>query len=568
MISRVVHVVARAAERAETQLLRSPARRTLAAALTFGLLAFATVRPLWAEPGWPEGHEGTIFGLRTQVYLRHLSWGDVAPIWSSADAAGFGTPFPLLYHKLFYLMAAPIALATGSMQGALVATVLVLLVAGAAGTYRLVRALDGSRFAAIVAGCAVITANYTVTDWLIRGALAELSGAMVLPWVLAAFVRSLRRGRMTAGFGFGTAMLWLGHSTLAYFTVLLLALSYLLLAMRGRAPWSVLDPRTAWRAALVGIAIVGPYAAAMGIVAPHYELTRILEYPYTPEHQFRRLDWYFLYRGWTWGADWEGFTTVLDYPLLAALAGAMLARRRWRPTSPHGIPLSWVMLPAALALLLQLHVSLPFYRLVPGADFIQFPWRLLALITPALAAAAAVLLHRSLPAEYARLALGAVAAWMVLACGAFAPIQYGRLPIDTALEGRTFSAFREYEPRDAPDLTTLPTRIADAWQTAGCKVTPRNRTTDEVSTAVYSIVCAQEATVPLPLYASPLHVVFSERDRTPRPCVEVADIPAVCGIAVPGGDSTVSVELPRLGAVVSWVMRRVGTSRAPVVRDR
>ena len=41
---------------------------------------------------------------------------------------------------------------------------------------------------------------------------------------------------------------------------------------------------------------------------------------------------------------------------------------------------------AALGLFLQFGIAEPIYEWIPGAVFIQFPWRLLAVITPALIA--------------------------------------------------------------------------------------------------------------------------------------------------------------------------------------
>ena len=130
-------------------------------------------------------------------------------MWSSSDAAGFGSPMPLLYHKLFYLLAAPLSLITGTIRSADLLVVAGALVLGAYGMYALTRALAASRLAATAPGCVLIVANYTVTNWLVRGALAELTAAMLVPWPLRSFIGALRGGRMSIGLGVWLALLWL-----------------------------------------------------------------------------------------------------------------------------------------------------------------------------------------------------------------------------------------------------------------------------------------------------------------------------------------------------------------------
>src|SRR5262245_40180289 len=152
------------------------------------------------------------------------------PIWSSADVSGFGSPLPLMYHKLFYFLGGALALITGSIKSADVTAIALLLVAGAGGIALTLRSLGASRLAAIIGGCCLITANYTVTNWLVRGALAEFTSAMIVPWVLFYFVRSVNAGRIAAGLGISLGLLWLSHSVLGYFTGVILAFSFLLMA--------------------------------------------------------------------------------------------------------------------------------------------------------------------------------------------------------------------------------------------------------------------------------------------------------------------------------------------------
>ena len=71
----------------------------------------------------------------------------------------------------------------------------------------------------------------------------------------------------------------------------------------------------------------------------------------------------------------EAVLALVEYGSFVAAA----ARAR-----AHGKPI--VLVPAALCLVLQMRWTEPFYLRVPGAVYIQFPWRLLGLLTPAVIA--------------------------------------------------------------------------------------------------------------------------------------------------------------------------------------
>ena len=106
-------------------------------------------------------HETWGIAQRTQIYARHVAGLDLLPIWSSVDNLGFGSPFPLFYHRLFYLVAAPLAIALGSLKAADAVAVILALTTGAWGMFRLTRQMGAGELGATVAGISLIAANYT-----------------------------------------------------------------------------------------------------------------------------------------------------------------------------------------------------------------------------------------------------------------------------------------------------------------------------------------------------------------------------------------------------------------------
>jgi hypothetical protein len=527
----------------------SAGRANALTAAAFVATAVASLSVIWRADGWPSGHDGVAFAQRTFIYGRHLRAMDLVPVWSSSDAAGFGSPMPLMYHKLFYLVAAPVSLITGTTRSADLLVLTGALVLGAYGMYALTRDLAAGRLAATAAGCSLIVANYTVTNWLVRGALAELTAAMLVPWLLRSFMRALSCGRMSTGLGVWLGLLWLSHSVLAFYAAVLLAVIYLLLAAAGRAPWSVVDPRTAWRPVTAFLLIVLPYLVPMLLIDRYYDLSRFHSWPLSPRYQFRSLRDYFWDTHWHFGRTSVGLTYQIDLAMLVLFVVGSMAIYRRRETA-RGVlgdvaPLILVVL---VCLLLQRSSMDWFYTYVPGALYIQFPWRLLALLTPALIAAAFVMTDRTLPHDRRMMAIAGAAAWMIAGSGAFVAVVDPWLSVDPVRLTGNFSGFREYEPADAPPVAELQKRIAERWRNEGCSVT-RHAEGDEVVVDRFNVECERAGVLPLPIYATEFHrVQVSAFDRE-QPCLDVPDIASVCGVTIPAGISTVSVHLPTLTGI-------------------
>lgn len=176
----------------------------------------------------------------------------VWPLWNPTLHAGMPwlTAYPLDL-LLLWLGGAPLALGPG------VALHLALAMAGG---YRLARELGQPPLSAFLAG-AVYGLSGSVLSLI--NLLPLFEGAAWLPWVVAAALRSLRRGG--AATGVFAVLLALQISTLAAETVVLTALAALMLS-----GWREL--RRGWRRAAVGVLLALLLAAP--VLAGVVELTR------------------------------------------------------------------------------------------------------------------------------------------------------------------------------------------------------------------------------------------------------------------------------------------------------
>ena len=530
----------------------------------FSILAFGSLNLLWRQSGWPQNHEFNSFVQRTQIYAAHYRFHDFVPIWSSVDNEGFGSPQPLLYHKLFYAVAATLFILTGSVKSALILAIFAFLLIGAWGIYFLMRALGARRLPSVIGGLSLIVANYTVMDWMVRCAVAEFSAYMLVPWTMYYLIRSVQQDRIQPGLGVMLGVTFVAHAVLSFYLGLLYATVLLILIAARQLPFRVELVKSGLVALAIFLAITLPYLLPMKIIGRDYDMSRELTYVYRPIYQFQPLHRYF-WDSWRFGRTWAGFTIQIDLPLIALVITALFAMVFYnRPGLPGGRSRREALkavLPFALllviALFLQARVTAGFYRWFPGAAFIQFPWRLLAVITPAAIVFGLYLVDALLPRLLARIVIVVFGMSMVLSSGAFAHIEYGRLEtFDPPLAPLTLSVLGEFVPATAPAVHFPPLpaplpytlqQVLSAAEASGCSIEDGSPRT-EVKKTEFHIHCQASSRIALPIYASRAHrlrIRSGGPAGNPTSCApSPAELPGLCGVELPAGSSVVEMRFP------------------------
>jgi hypothetical protein len=519
--------------------------------LLVGLVCAATLYQVGSMPTWPMNHELDSFFKRTEIYALHISQGDYFPIYSSSDNLGYGSAQPALYHKLFYVVSGWLHFFGLALKPAVMGSIWLFMVLGSLGVYRLCRLLECSPVIALIGALMLPLANYTVTNWLVRGAVAEFAGAMVVPWVLVYFLESFERQRLRIPLAVAMAVLFLAHSVLAYFLGAMLLIVAAVLVLGRVAGPGVLKARSlAWPAAAF-VAITGPYLAAMHVLSKDYDISRIIPPKYQPENQVKDFKLYFWDKDDGFGRAWDAYTVQLDWPVLALLlAGVIgLAWHRRQSLTAGVVGLACLVL---LALALQTGWAVPLYGFMPGALYLQFPWRLLAVMTPALIALALALAMRGLPRP--PLAAALALACMFMVSGAFVKIEYALLPpIDSDLSKLVFSSFREYIPTaQAGGDLPKPSDVYSQAGTQGCVIHEKDAMPESLMRS-FEASCTRPATVPVPIFSSALHFVETSKRRTA--CGSIAPYAALCAIALPEGKSEFGVRSPTFGSMLAPLTR-------------
>ncbi len=344
-----------------------------------------------------------------------FSHGNLHPHWAFTPAFNAGEPRFVFYPPLSWMLGALLGLLLTHLPGvseaagwtaAPIAFTWIALTLSGLTMHRLARAYAGAN-AALIAATLYLVNPYMLFTAYERTAYAELLAAAWMPLLLHAVLRpSAGKDRVTvARIALPVGLLWLTNAPAAVMGCYTLAL---LVVVRVAANHNAADQgsgmRSASRIAILGKAAAGTALglalAAFYIVPAEYERRFVQIAMATITGMRTDQNFLFEHTGTTpdellhdqvlHTASW--IAIVLLVATFAALVAAFLRRKRALSLSPSSsslliLPLG--ILTAAIAFALT-PLSAPVWRHAPEAEFLQFPWRLLAVLAPVTALAVAI----------------------------------------------------------------------------------------------------------------------------------------------------------------------------------
>jgi len=541
--------------------------------LSLVCLAGCTLLQVYFAASWPQNHEYDGFFQRTLVYAQHFEQHDYFPIWSTADNYDLGSPQPALYHKLFYLSAGILFWLTGLMKESILLCIWFWLIIGGLGMYQLCRVMKSPRVVAWCGACMLVVANYTITDWLIRGAMAELCAMMLIPWFFAIYIQWLHPNHATlknyALLGFVMGLIFLAHSVMAYYIALLIGISTVILVVCGQVPLKQLRPHFVIWALLTFGCIAGPYLLAIKTLGQGYDLHRLLIPPFLPEYSIKPISQYIWDMDWIWGAHWDRYTVQLDTPILILLTCGIMyqiarllffseqRKAKLFGTQNEKIGFLALILCALLTCFLQTQWAIGFYQTFPGAKYLQFSWRLLAVLTPlliVLSLASCSNMRLKLRAFFISISFIS----MVICSGAWAQWHYDLLPAKTTdLKNLTFGWNKVYIPSQVTDdPSTLSRQVLGILTQKNCSFTDKlEQNQKELLIKRYLLSCVTAGQIPLPLFTSPLHQLLiiypNDQIEVLSKCIKSESYPGLCTIKIERpGTYEIKVIMPTFG---TWI---------------
>jgi hypothetical protein len=349
--------------RAVIQLPAVSLRSGLVATLIVGYILTVAYGPILV------GHDTWVSFSHVENWMNALKAGDLLAVWTPVDSNGFGSPLFFFYHKLFNLVAATFALATGDIVTGVRGAVLFFSALMFFGTCACAARCGADLRARSIVGIACVMSPYAIVCLVQRGAYAEYSAMSLIPFCIALaldFFQQRASGWKALQLFVLLILVALGHLvTFVVADALLLAGTLaLLLQRRYKAGLWLLAASGSATIAFI-LVIYVPFTVWGALFCPGQAF--VFGHPADNTVPLRWLlsptprSWY----GW---------------PVLTLLAGLawQIGRRK-----NSGATRVLVLGSIAVALLLLIsRFAAPLWRLSATPDFVQFPWRLLSIATP------------------------------------------------------------------------------------------------------------------------------------------------------------------------------------------
>ena len=372
---------------AKPPLVRSRWSLAESAAVIWGLvLSIAVCRTLLlAEHGqFFENHDGDGYGLRLIEFRDSLWNGALFPQWCFHFRGGLGAPFFNYYQPGFFYVAslAPASLPVAQQIG------WATLAFSMAGYWGMLSLLSRrcSIAAGTLAGTFLLTAPYIHTELYIRGDFSEYAAMMLVPGVLAAMLQFCERPSRWTGF-FGAMLLALVVLTHPAIGLVLSGLVTVVLIAVSLWDRDWIWARRGFTLLALGVGLSAVYWLPVFLESKYSSVEKmwdgkIFDGYYQYSRHFVKLSWLF-----------DRAVTPTPIPVKLGLAhtlisalGLLLIVIRWSSLSATQRRAAGLCLFLLLAsLFLMSPQSAGFWRALPLLGRIQFPWRLLSLVSIAMA---------------------------------------------------------------------------------------------------------------------------------------------------------------------------------------
>ena len=382
----------------ETHTKRRTAQSTVQTrawlALGWLVLVLLALSPVIGHGGWVSNDENLRPQALIAVYAEHFRHGDFFPMWASQDAYGYGTPILFYYHKDFFYVGGAWQLLTRDTYWAMLLAVATFMVIGLTGFYRLVRAHVGVLHGFLLSAM-FLCSTYTFYDWLSRGAMAEFSFFMLLPWFMASVGVLIREGKLQGRLPLLWTLLFFAHNVMAVFALPAAVVALAVAVVKHRqvllAQWCRIVGILAGYGSLFGLWLHiylkfnQNYDVSQGIFSLKPE-------DFSVNPFVRSSDWYVMTYSQEFGFN-SGVMVYVNYALWALLAVFLVAAVRsrqariWKSLGLIGLGLFICALETPQARGLWAHFIL--------GSYLQFPWRLQTFTVLFLLLALALLVSRT-----------------------------------------------------------------------------------------------------------------------------------------------------------------------------
>jgi 6-pyruvoyl-tetrahydropterin synthase related domain len=366
----------------------SPTRWKLVLQLVILLLvAVAVTKSMWEVPALLAGHSARKDLVRLVEFDAAFRGGDFFPSWSPDLYSGYGSPIFQFYAPLSYYAAEVPVLIGFDYATALKLTQLLALFLSGLAMYRLA-STDFSGWVACVGAIFYMVAPYRLVDMFIRHALAEHCAFIWLPlivWGTERFVSKFSRIGLVIG-ALATAALIFTHNIMALIAIPVCIVAGWAFASPKRG---ILSLAAAGAVATIGIGLAAIFWWPAIIGRAFTRAEESLTGGYYDFHRHFIGGWQFLDTHWNFGISGGGDSHQMPLQigllhLFAGLGALTMVLGSWQGEGAAGRRRAiWSVVGAclmAIGALMCCRWSQVLWESLPLLNYVQFPWRFLALV--------------------------------------------------------------------------------------------------------------------------------------------------------------------------------------------
>ncbi len=333
---------------------------------SISVLAFLVLRSLW-QIHWYPMHDTTHFA-RLFLMEKTIRAGQFPPIWADLANETYGYPLFHFYAPFLYYLALPLKLLVSSYSLGFKLTLSLLTFIGGLGMYFLSR--RWGRVGGILAAVAFLTLPYNAVNLFVRGAFAEYTATMLLPWLFLAWQKP-QRGKQVYFTALITGAFVLSHNLVPLIVFPVLAIWVLYHHYRNLK--SLIYPT------ILFLLLTSYFLLPLFFERSFVQVDRIART--TDFHLHFVQPWQLWNSTWGFGGSAPGVKDGMSFKLgklQLLLAGlGLLYLLKSKKLRSFGLILSFSL---AFAFFMTTQSSQPFWQFIPYLSIIQFPWRYLTLL--------------------------------------------------------------------------------------------------------------------------------------------------------------------------------------------
>lgn len=352
--------------------------------LVIFLFTCLALSPVINSKGWFPNHENFRYFYLIHFFKEAFVNGFFYPRWIPDLYGGYGYPLFVFYQPTFFFFSLPFSIIGFPPFIGMLLLLIAIIFSGGIGVYKIGSLLTRDRSASIIFAIIFLFTPYIFQDLYIRGALSELSALLLSPWPLYCLMKLNLQIQKNADYTF-TLLQFLfalvlfipSHPATTMFYIPTLMLFVIVIGLQLRTN-SLKFIYLSYLTLFIGFIVTAPYWLIVKLMMPMVNLNEAISGYFTASTHVVYPQQLFSIAWHTAGISVAGPEDKMAFSLGllhvgCSVAGFLLSRKNIIHAFSFCVYLFLIFL--------MLPVSSWLWENVSTFKYVQFPWRLLAVIS-------------------------------------------------------------------------------------------------------------------------------------------------------------------------------------------